>query len=155
MKTTRCFVLLTPLLAPLLLLAATRGGGKAARKGKYLVYVGTYTVRESKGVYAYRFDAATGELTSLGLAAETASPSFLAADPSRRFLYAVNEVPDYGGKKSGAVSAFTIDRGHWMPLSGPPGDLLPGFPCRWCTFIPTPEFPAYRYGARWAGRTSC
>jgi 6-phosphogluconolactonase len=38
------------------------------------------------------------------------NPSFLAIDPSRRFLYAANEVSDYQGKKSGAVSAFSIDR---------------------------------------------
>ena len=30
--------------------------------------------------------------------------------PSRRFLYAANEISDYHGKKSGAVSAFAIDR---------------------------------------------
>src|SRR6266404_4368008 len=77
---------------------------------KYLLYVGTYTKGESKGIYAYRYDAASGELTSLGLAAETANPSFVAADPSGKFLYAVNELSDYKGAASGAVTAFSIDR---------------------------------------------
>src|SRR5689334_18552963 len=76
----------------------------------YLVYVGTYTGPNSKGIYAYRFDPATGQAASLGLVAETVNPSFVAIDPTRRFLYAVNEVSDYQGKKSGAVSAFVIDR---------------------------------------------
>ena len=74
------------------------------------MYVGTYTGPESKGIYAYRFDAATGQATPIGLVAETVNPSFLAIDPTRRFLYAVNEVSDYQGKKTGAVSAFAIDR---------------------------------------------
>ena len=83
---------------------------KTHSRGKYLVYVGTYTGPASKGIYAYRFDASTGQATSLGLVGETVNPSFLAIDPSRRFLYAANEVSDYQGKKSGAVSAFAIDR---------------------------------------------
>src|SRR5450759_2591048 len=82
---------------------------KDSQKDKYLLFVGTYTEKESKGIYAYRFDAASSELTPLGLAAETANPSFLAIDPNRRFLYAVNEVPKYKGASSGAVSAFAID----------------------------------------------
>ena len=45
--------------------------------GKYLLFVGTYTEKESKGLYAYRFDSASSELTPLGLAAEN-HPSFLA-----------------------------------------------------------------------------
>ena len=78
---------------------------------KYLVYVGTYTEQKSKGIYAFRFDPATGQLTSLGLAAESVNPSFLAVDPSRRFLYAVNEIANYAGRSSGGVSAFAIDPG--------------------------------------------
>jgi len=44
--------------------------------------------KESKGIYAYRFDAASSALTPLGIAAEASNPSFLAIDPSHRFLYA-------------------------------------------------------------------
>jgi len=79
---------------------------------KYFVYVGTYTAEAgstSKGIYAYRFDSDTGELASIGVAAETANPSFLAVHPNQRFLYAVNETGNYQGQKSGAVSAFSID----------------------------------------------
>jgi 6-phosphogluconolactonase len=75
------------------------------------MYVGTYTGPNSKGIYAYRFDAATGKATPVGLVAETANPSFLAIDRTQRFLYAANEIADYQGqKKSGAISAFAIDR---------------------------------------------
>jgi 6-phosphogluconolactonase len=73
----------------------------------WIMFVGTYTKAPSKGIYAYRFQAATGEITPLGtagLAAETENPSFLAVHPNQRFLYAVNEV------NAGGVSAFSIDR---------------------------------------------
>jgi len=77
---------------------------------RYLLFAGTYTKGESKGIYAYRYDAASGQLTPLGLAAETVNPSFLTIDPRGRFLYAVNEVSDFHGAASGAVTAFAIDR---------------------------------------------
>jgi 6-phosphogluconolactonase len=84
----------------------------AKEHGKsYLLFVGTYTNTKagSKGIYAYRYDAGSGQLTSLGLAAETENPSYLAVDPTHKFLYAVNELQDYKGAKSGAVTAFAID----------------------------------------------
>jgi 6-phosphogluconolactonase len=71
---------------------------------QYTAYFGTYTRPDkSKGIYAYQFNEATGKLTSIGLAAESPSPSFLAVHPNGRFLYAVNEQGD------GGVSAFAID----------------------------------------------
>ena len=79
-----------------------------AKTNHYILYVGTYTGAESKGIYAYGYDAASGKLTPLGLAAETANPSFLTVDGGRKFLYAVNEVHDYKGENSGAVTAFAI-----------------------------------------------
>ena len=80
-----------------------------AKKGEYIAYVGTYTRGESKGIYAYRFDANTGKFTPIGLAAETSNPSFLAIHPNHRFLYAVNEVNTFEGQPGGSVSAFAID----------------------------------------------
>jgi 6-phosphogluconolactonase len=92
-----------------LLLVIFSSSAVLAEANKYLVYVGTYTVRGSKGIYAYRYDASTGQLEDLGLAAETPSPSFLAISPNHKFLYAVNETGDYKGQSSGIVSAFSID----------------------------------------------
>jgi 6-phosphogluconolactonase len=105
----RFSVLFTALVAFLPLTAWAAGAEKAAAQTEFLVYVGTYTGPKSKGIYAYRFDAATGGLVSLGLAAETVNPSFLAIHPSRRFVYAANEIGNYQGQKSGAVSAFARD----------------------------------------------
>lgn len=99
------------------LVASSFAASAAAAKpqGTYIFYVGTYTVDEGKktnsqGIYVYRYDASTGDVTSLGLAAETTNPSFVALHPNGRFLYAVNEVGNYKGPNSGGVSAFSIDR---------------------------------------------
>ena len=100
-------------LIPIALVMIVASLGSAARSPhKYLMYAGTYTAGESKskGIYAYRFDSETGQVTPIGLAAETGNPSFLAIDPTHHFLYAVNEGGDFKGAKSGAVSAFAIDR---------------------------------------------
>jgi 6-phosphogluconolactonase len=80
-----------------------------AKSSHYILYVGTYTGPASKGIYAYGYDAASGKLTPLGLAAETTNPSFLAIDSTRKVLYAVNEGHDYKGENSGAVTAFSIE----------------------------------------------
>jgi 6-phosphogluconolactonase len=77
---------------------------------KKLLLAGTQTSGTSKGIYAYAFDSATGELTQTGLAVEADSPTFLALAPNGRTLIAANELDQYEGKKSGAVSSFTLDR---------------------------------------------
>jgi 6-phosphogluconolactonase len=98
------------LLALVLALCALAVGGNAREAGrqKYFFYVGTYTDHGSKGIYAYRFDSATGESTSLGLAADSAQPSFLVIASSGKFLYAINELSQFNGQPTGAVSAFAI-----------------------------------------------
>ena len=94
-----------------LLTVVAEAAPAAGRAGKYLFYVGTYTEdgSKSKGVYAFRYDAGTSEITPLGLAAETTNPSWVTLHPNGRFLYAVNEVGKYQGPNSGGLSAFSID----------------------------------------------
>jgi 6-phosphogluconolactonase len=108
--TRRLFAFLILLSAPWFLLSEAQTPAKPAARGQYIAYVGTYTAKTtSKGIYAYRFDSETGQLSSLGIAAESADPSFLAVDPNGKFLYAVNEVGDFNGGTGGAVSAFAIN----------------------------------------------
>jgi 6-phosphogluconolactonase len=76
---------------------------------KLHVFLGTYTEGESKGIYDYELDLKAGTLKKSGLAAETPGPSFLAISPNKRFLYAVNEVDTFKGKKAGSISGFSID----------------------------------------------
>jgi 6-phosphogluconolactonase len=104
----RCLALLVVLVVPVLLFAAPPDG--AGSGGKYWAYVGTYTQKGSKGIYRYDFDPATGQLSGRAVAGEASNPSFLAVSPDRRFLYAVSEISDFEGKKTGAVAAFAIDK---------------------------------------------
>lgn len=97
------------LLAPLVGVAANERQQPDAQ-GKLRVYIGTYTGGDSQGIYVCVLDLESGELSQPKLAAETTNPSFLAIHPSRRFLYAVGEIADFRGQKSGGVSAFAIDK---------------------------------------------
>jgi 6-phosphogluconolactonase len=92
------------------LLTALLVSAVGASASEYLAYVGTYTGTGSEGIYAYRFDPATGVAQPLGLVADTDNPSFLAADPKGRFLYAVNELEAFRNDPTGAVSVFAIER---------------------------------------------
>src|SRR4051794_38121793 len=95
-----------------------------------LVYVGTYTDpsvlrREaatpenpvmgmvgptgSEGIYVYEQDEATGALSLQHTVPGVHNPSFLALDPPRRFLFAVNEAVDEDGEKAGEASSFAVD----------------------------------------------
>jgi 6-phosphogluconolactonase len=76
----------------------------------HTLFVGTQTTGGSKGIYAYSFDSVSGDLKQVGLAAEADMPTFLALSPDKRTLLAANELNQFDGKKSGAVSSFTIDR---------------------------------------------
>lgn len=89
-----------------LLLAACRGPDAA------LVFIGTFTEgrgNDGEGIYACRFDEASGRLTKIGLAAVTPNPSFLAFHPKLPVLYSVNAIQRFQGKVTGSVSAFAVD----------------------------------------------
>ncbi len=80
--------------------------GKAAAR-RYLIYVGTYTGPQSKGIYAFRFDADTGKLEPVGLAGELTRPSFLAIHPNRKYLL--------NGKSIRLMSGRLIEAHHRDP----------------------------------------
>jgi 6-phosphogluconolactonase len=104
-------------LAPLAQITRAAQGPEAS---KYRVYVGTYTTGgTSRGIYLLELDTASGTLTARGVAGESVNPSFLAVHPSRRFLYAVGEINEFNGEKTGAVSAFAVDAssGTLTPLN--------------------------------------
>ena len=101
----RTFLILSLLAVFVLPLTFARIEAKPAATKRYMVYVGTYTTKTaSKGIYAFRYDANSGKLTPIGVAAETPDPSWVAVHPNGKFLYAVNEA----GKNS-MVSAFALD----------------------------------------------
>lgn len=83
-------------------------------------FVGTYTNgTHSEGIYRLFLDTTTGAMRIDGVAAKSTNPSFLALHPNGRALYAVNEVGDFGGKATGALSAFAVARqsGALTPLN--------------------------------------
>ena len=90
-------------------------GALAARKTalsrpspELTLYIGTYTSSTSEGIYVYRLNSDTGELKMFS-SIKSENPSFLTLDRSKRFLYAVNELKEFAGQASGAVSAYAID----------------------------------------------
>src|SRR5215216_6177802 len=74
-----------------------------------MAFVGTYTTdARSEGIYRLLLDTTSGALRLGGLAVKATSPSYLALHPNGRVLYAVNEVSEFTGKPTGAVSAFSV-----------------------------------------------
>jgi 6-phosphogluconolactonase len=98
-------------LAAAILPQAARAAAKtlpAARS--YFVYVAS----GSKGIYNYRFDPKTGQVTPMGVVAPALPAlSFLTTDPRHRFLYAVTERGHAAGadpsKTEGLVISYSID----------------------------------------------
>ncbi len=105
MKTTHRFFSFLAFSAFLAILALASAAGRPAASHSYLAFVGTYTSKtDSKGIYAYEFDADAGKLSLKGVAAATPDPSFVVIHPNGKYAYAANEA----GKKS-MVTAFAID----------------------------------------------
>ena len=101
--------LLWPVIVGGLIYHPTMSATAASTNGPMRVYIGTYNGAKSKGIYVSQFDPATGKLGPAELAAQMASPSFLAIHPGMRFLYAVAETSDFGGKRTGSVRAFGME----------------------------------------------
>jgi 6-phosphogluconolactonase len=76
---------------------------------KEILYVGTYSVRGSEGIYVYEFDRAKGDFTLLQSVKTLENPTFIAIHPSGKFLYSVNRGPVPGSEMLGSVSAYVID----------------------------------------------
>lgn len=77
-----------------------------AQSTKEIMYVGTYSLRGSEGIYVFEFDRKTGTMQPVQAVSNDKSPSFLALHPSGKYLYSVNEAAN----KSGGVSAYAVDR---------------------------------------------
>lgn len=98
------------LLAALGMLPAGLAAVEDAPK-ELLVYIGTYTNSgKSQGIYCYKLNLASGTLAEVGVTTGVKNPSFLAIHPSGKYLYSVSEVSDAGGKPTGALTAFALDR---------------------------------------------
>lgn len=94
--------------ALLFLFVSIPAGLFAADSDSFVVYVGTYTRGDSKGIYRLEFHPRDGSLIAIGEPTEIENPSFLTLHPNGRYLYAVSEVSDYEGTKSGSITAYKI-----------------------------------------------
>jgi len=90
-------------------------GHAADTSGPMFAYVGSYTKNppgggsnNPVGLSVFKIDPSTGALSPVQQV-QSANPSFVALDPSRRFLYVINEIDDYEGQKSGSAEAYAID----------------------------------------------
>ena len=72
-------------------------------------YVGTYTPNGG-GIYLFRVDRASGALTQMQVFDDIRNPSWLAFNPTQTRLYAVSEIDNFQGMRSGAVVSYAIDR---------------------------------------------
>ena len=89
------------------LLAAPAGAGKQR------VLVGSGT----KGILAYDWDGAKGELIAAGVAAALPNAPWIALSASHEFLYVATDVASFNGKPTGEVSSFKVEKGELTPLS--------------------------------------
>lgn len=98
------------------LVGCTHGRGESARSASEPtnepVYIGTFTGKGSQGIYLLWMNTRTGQLSAPTVAAQAQSPSYLAIPSDGKFLYSVNELDDWNGHPSGAVSAFSISNDY-------------------------------------------
>jgi 6-phosphogluconolactonase len=88
--------------------AATAGAGGASGAGSEVV---VYVSGSSSTISIFTLDLTTGALTSRGTAPGGTSPTYLAFNPSNRFLYAGN-----GGQ--GRITSFRIEAGGALTSLG-------------------------------------
>ncbi|MBO0722220.1 MAG: beta-propeller fold lactonase family protein, partial [Blastocatellia bacterium] len=87
-----------------------------SKEERILAYVGCYTPN-GQGIHLFDMNPASGKLTQIKVfqgmdvpLVSTMNPSWLALDPQKKYLYAGNEISNFEGTTSGAVSAFAVDR---------------------------------------------
>lgn len=82
-----------------------------------LAFVGTYSSPQGPegskgngaGIYLFHMDPGTGVLSNRQVFEDGSNPSCLAVHPSKKYLYAANEISNFGGTNSGGVTAYAID----------------------------------------------
>ena len=77
-------------------------------RDRWLVYVGTYTKRDSRGIYSLKMDRTTGALTRPAVAVEAGNPVFVRPGPDGTRLYAAADSDE--GVSRGEMLAFSVDR---------------------------------------------
>jgi 6-phosphogluconolactonase (cycloisomerase 2 family) len=84
-----------------------------AADAKLFAYASTYTraadgSAHGEGIYLFEANPRTGELSTARLVAKTSNPSWISIHPSKKYLYAINEMTGADANRS-SVTAFSID----------------------------------------------
>ncbi|WP_085993225.1 lactonase family protein [Oceanobacillus senegalensis] len=72
---------------------------------RYKGYIGTYTKRESQGIYSFELDTDKKQIVNVNVAAKIGSPTYLNITSDKKFLYSVAKENDNGG-----VAAYSINQ---------------------------------------------
>jgi 6-phosphogluconolactonase len=137
--------------AGLTLSGAAKTDARPSDLRELLVYVGTYTSGRSEGIYLYRLDLKSGALKHAGTTAGVSNPSYLALERRRRLLFAVNELEEFEGRRSGALSAFAIERGTGALRLINQRPTLGGAPC----YVTTADSGRFVLVANYSGGSVC
>lgn len=70
---------------------------------QYIGYIGTYTKKDSQGVYRFTLDTEKKQITNVEVAAKLDNPTYLTVSHNNQYLYAVAKEGDKGG-----ITSFTI-----------------------------------------------
>ena len=79
-----------------------------AQSGQVIAYVGAYTDK-GKGIHMYFLNPSDGTLTPWKILTGLPSPSSIYFHPSKKYLYAVNEISNFNGTRNGSVTAIAVD----------------------------------------------
>ncbi|MFW6308382.1 MAG: lactonase family protein [bacterium] len=71
-------------------------------------YIGTYTGNEGKGIYVYNINFENGKFELIDVYTEIDNPSYLTINSEKNRLYAVSELTEFQGEKTGLVASFSI-----------------------------------------------
>ncbi|MFD2655955.1 lactonase family protein [Gracilibacillus thailandensis] len=71
---------------------------------QYIGYIGSYTKKESQGVYRFTLDTEKKQITNVEVAANLDNPTYLTISNNNQYVYAVSKEGEQGG-----ITAFTIN----------------------------------------------
>ncbi|WP_154858976.1 lactonase family protein [Cyclobacterium xiamenense] len=119
---SRCDI---PILLLLILLAAPFSKKTMAQTSREILYIGTYSQNQSKGIYVLEFDRSTFSARVLQTVHDKKNPTFLALHPSGKFLYAAYREGKNAEDPNGTVAAYAIEEGtgrlsllNWVSSAG-------------------------------------
>ncbi len=97
------------------------------KEDKFKIYIGTYNEPimtgdgsvfrgKGRGIEIYSMDVESGTVTHLSRNRETSNTSWIECSADGKTLYAVNELDEFEGKETGAVSSYLIEEDRSLKL---------------------------------------